>query len=97
MSDRIPNLSLVQPGPQGFLGAGAGLAPNAGVFEAKLGDEQVDLLSAQYDAAVELIEKHREQLDALAARLLENEKLEAADVVEILGERPDGAPVESDA
>ena len=88
MSERLPNLSLVQRSAGGFLGQGPQLAPHSASFEEAIGAEQVELLGAQYRAAVELLEKRRDQLEALAQRLLAHEKLEASDVTEILGPRP---------
>ena len=47
----------------------------------------MQILQEQYQAARELLEKHRKQLDALAERLFTREKLEAEDLAEILGPR----------
>lgn len=87
MSERLPNLLLVQPAANGFLGQGAQLAPHSAAYEQAIGEEQLEILAAQYEQARELLEKHREKLEALAQRLLEREKLEADDLREILGER----------
>jgi len=89
MSERLPNVSLVRPSAGGFLGQGPQLAPHSATFEEALGAEQVELLGAQYRLAVELLEKHRDQLETLAQRLLKEEKLEAPDLLEILGPRPE--------
>jgi len=73
----------------GFLGHGAQLVPHSAAYEQALGEEQLEILAAEYQAARELLEKRRDRLEALAERLLEREKLEPEDLREILGERPE--------
>jgi len=79
----------VQAAPTGFLGHGAQLVPHSAAYEQALGEEQLEILAAEYQAARELLEKRRDRLEALAERLLEREKLEPEDLREILGERPE--------
>ncbi len=47
-----------------------------------------DIVEEALQRALELISLHRSKLDALVARLLEKETLDAAEVIEILGPRP---------
>ncbi len=53
-----------------------------------LDEEQDELAFAAQRNAEELIRTHRPQLDALAARLLEHEVLERADIDRIMGTPP---------
>jgi len=87
MSERLPNLSLARQNEASFLGQGSELAPHSSDVEQAISEEQIGILAAQYAAAKNLIEKHREKLEQLAQRLLAQEKLEPGDLLEILGER----------
>jgi cell division protease FtsH len=88
MSKRLPNLSLVARGQGGFLGQGPDSAPHSGEIERMVGEEQIEILQSCYAQAKGMLEERGRQLEALAQRLLAQEKLEPADLVEILGERP---------
>ena len=56
---------------------------------AQLIDDQVRILiDRAYKATVELIEKHREDVERVAERLLEKEVLQREDMIELLGKRP---------
>jgi cell division protease FtsH len=88
MSKRLPNLSLASNVQGGFLGQGPQGAPHSGEIEQKIGEEQLEILTETYAEAKRLLAEKRDRLEALAQRLLAQEKLEYADLVEILGERP---------
>jgi cell division protease FtsH len=88
MSERLPNLSLGEPGPATYLGAGPSRAPHSAGLEEAIDEERQRLIGEAYAAAQELLAKRRERLDALAQLLLEREKLDESDLVEILGPRP---------
>ena len=88
MSRTFPNLSLAE-GPQpGFLGQGQQTAPHSAAIEQALGEEMVQILRGDYDEAKALLTSKRAQLDALAARLLAQEKIDEHDLLEVLGPRP---------
>lgn len=46
------------------------------------------IVNERYAACKELLDKHRDQIEALAERLLEKETLSLPDIVDILGQRP---------
>ena len=92
MSERLPNLSLVASGTAGgFLGQGPQLAAHSEETAQAIDRELVEILRAAYDDDKKLLDERREQLEALASRLLEREKLEQSDLMEILGPRPGGS------
>ena len=53
------------------------------------GQEQLEILRTCYEEAKSLLHKRRTQLETLAQKLLEQEKLDERDIVEILGPRPE--------
>jgi cell division protease FtsH len=91
MSKRLPNLSLAQNVQGGFLGQGPQGAPHSGEIEQAIGEEQLEILRDAYAEAKQLLAEKRPQLEALAQRLLAQEKLEGTDILEILGPRPEAA------
>jgi len=88
MSKRLPNLSLAQNVQGGFLGQGPQGAPHSGEIEQAIGEEQLEILRDAYAEAKQMLAEKRDRLEALAQRLLAQEKLESADILEILGPRP---------
>ncbi|MDG2304894.1 MAG: ATP-dependent zinc metalloprotease FtsH [Candidatus Binatia bacterium] len=90
MSERLPNLSLVEQ-QEGFLGFGPQQTARSADVEKVIAEEQLELIRVSYEAAQALLVERREQLEALAARLLEHEKLDSKDLLEILGPRPEAA------
>ncbi|HZR81084.1 MAG TPA: ATP-dependent zinc metalloprotease FtsH [Candidatus Binatia bacterium] len=92
MSKRLPNLSLVGRGQVGFLGQGPDSAPHSAEIERLVGEEQLEILRSCYGDAKRMLEERRAQLEALAQRLLAQEKLDAKDLAEILGERAAAGP-----
>jgi cell division protease FtsH len=89
MSTRLPNLSLVEPGGESFLGFGPRQTEHSDEIARQLGEEHLEILKSCYDQGMALLAEHREQLEALAQRLLEREKVDSADLKELLGPRPD--------
>jgi cell division protease FtsH len=89
MSQKIPNLSLVDPNQQqGFLGQGSQIVSHSGEIEQAIGEEQLEILRTCYEEAKTMISERRDRLEAMAERLLKQEKLDRNDLVEILGPRP---------
>ena len=89
MSERLPNLSLVDPrSAAGFLGQGTGLAPHSDETAEILDSELTEILRDAYERNLKLLADDRERLEALASRLLKKEKLEQADLVDLLGPHP---------
>ena len=90
MSDRLPNLSLVEQ-EGGFLSVGPQQTARSPQIEEIIAQEQLEVISRSYDEAKALLAERRGQLEQLAERLLENEKLDSTDLAELLGPRPDSA------
>ncbi|MBM4266554.1 MAG: ATP-dependent zinc metalloprotease FtsH [Deltaproteobacteria bacterium] len=88
MSERLPNLSLVEQN-EGFLGHGPTAGSRSPEIERIVGEEQLEILRSCYEEAKRMLTERRTQLEALATRLLDREKLDAKDLAEILGPRPD--------
>lgn len=87
MSERLPNLSLVEQ-EEGFLGFGPQQTARSAEVEKIVAEEQLEIIRMSYEAAQALLVERRDQLETLAERLLENEKLDSKDLEEILGPRP---------
>ena len=87
MSERLPNLSLVEQ-EEGFLGFGPQQTARSSEVEKVIAEEQLELIRRSYEEAQALLVERRDQLEALAGRLLDREKLDAKDLEEILGPRP---------
>lgn len=89
MSEKLPNLSLVESGGENFLGFGPQQSEHSEEISRVLGEEHLAILAGCYGEAMALLAEHRERLEALASRLLEQEKIDASDLEEILGARPE--------
>ena len=88
MSKKLPNLSLVEGAQGGFLGQGPASAPHSALIEQTIGDEMVQILGSAYNDAKSLLSAKRDRLEALATRLLAQEKIDEQDLLEVLGPRP---------
>ncbi len=88
MSKRLPNLSLAENAQGGFLGQASHDMPHSATIEQTIGDETLELLRAAYEEAKALLVARRPQLEALATRLLAQEKVDEKDLLEVLGPRP---------
>jgi cell division protease FtsH len=87
MSQQLPNFSLADSTSPGFLGQGAGRAAYSEETARVLDAELLEALRSAYEAAAKLLAEKRDLLGRLADRLLEAEKLEHEDLVEVLGAR----------
>jgi cell division protease FtsH len=87
MSTRLPNLSLATQ-EHGFLGQAPQSAPHSVAIEQTIGEEQLEILRTCYEEAKHMLTQKRQTLEALAQRLLTQEKLDEHDLLEILGPRP---------
>jgi cell division protease FtsH len=88
MSRKLPNLSLVPRGAASFLGQEPPPAPHSAEIEQIVGEEQIKILGQCYDEAKQFLTERRAVLETLAQRLLKQEKIDAHDLLEILGPRP---------
>ena len=84
MSKRLPNLSLVQNTAGQFLGQGPDLTPHSEKIEQMIDEEVLEIIDQCYKEDLELLEKNRDKLEAMAQRLLEKENIDAKDVQEIM-------------
>ncbi|MFA8301310.1 MAG: ATP-dependent zinc metalloprotease FtsH [Hyphomicrobiales bacterium] len=89
MSDKLPNLSLVDRNQGQFLGMGSGLSKVAEETEAIIDQEILDIINSCYQATKSLLMEKKKLLEDMANELLEKEVLDEKDVIRILGERPD--------
>jgi cell division protease FtsH len=92
MSEKAPHLSLVDRRGAGFLGVGIGAIARSEELSSALDAEVVSVLGACYGEAKAALEQERDRLERLAKRLLEQEELDRATVLSVLGPRPADAP-----
>ena len=90
MSRKLPNLSLVSGAAGGFLGQEPPPAPHSAEIEQLIGEEQLEILRQCYEEAKQFLGQKRTLLETLAQRLLKQEKIDAGDLLDILGPRPVG-------
>jgi cell division protease FtsH len=86
MSRRLPNLSLVSGAPS-FLSQEPPPTPHSAEIERLIGEEQLEILRQCYEEAKQFLGKKRALLESLAQRLLKQEKIDAHDLLDILGPR----------
>ncbi len=87
MSKRLPNISLVQNTAGQFLGEGPDVTPHSEKVEQMIDEEVLEIIDQCYKEDLELLEKNRDKLEAMAQRLLEKENIDAKDVEEIMGKK----------
>lgn len=92
MSDRLPNLSLVQNNGPNFLGQGANLSRRSEEIERMIDQEVLEMINECYEQTKTLLIEKRELLDAMSGALLEKEVLGYHEIRELLGEQ---TPTES--
>ncbi len=88
MSNRLPNQSLPRQGSPGYPGPSERGAGYSAQTERILEQEHLQILESAYLEAKTLIQQHRAELEAIAKRLLEKERIGAKDLNELLGPRP---------
>ncbi len=88
MSERLPNLSLVQRSGPGFLGQPGQTERRSERVEEMIDEEVLDIIRTCYAEAKSLLEEKRDLLDRMAAALMEKEVIEYEEIREILGEPP---------
>ncbi|CAH1780509.1 unnamed protein product [Owenia fusiformis] len=83
-SDKVGQLSFQQPQPGEMV-----MDKPYSEQTAQMIDQEVrELVKSAYDRTLELLTKHKADVEKVALRLLEQEKLDKADMVDLLGERP---------
>lgn len=82
-------LALGQKHDQVFLGRDFNSAPDySDRVAAEIDGEIHSIVDGAFERAKELLHEHRDQLDAVAAKLIERETLELSELNELLGEAP---------
>lgn len=90
MSERLPNLSLVNKSNPGFLGQAAGLERRSEYVEKTIDEEVSAIISQCYQEVKKLLSDKRHLLDQMAAALLQKEVLDKEEIKNILGESTTG-------
>ncbi|ARA92071.1 cell division protein FtsH [Rhodothermaceae bacterium RA] len=88
MSEKLPNLSLVQSSGPGFLGQGPQTERRSERIEQMIDEEVLQIIRTCYEDTRALLQEKRALLEQMAAALLEREVLDHDDIVRLLGERP---------
>ncbi|RMH82020.1 MAG: ATP-dependent metallopeptidase FtsH/Yme1/Tma family protein [Calditrichaeota bacterium] len=89
MSERLPNISLVQPGGPNFLGQGPLTERRSEKIEQMIDDEVLQIITQCYQDTKALLMEKRDLLEKMAQALLEKEVLDYHEIREILGEPAD--------
>jgi cell division protease FtsH len=87
MSEKMPNRSLVENRSSTFLGQGPSIQRRSESLEALMDQETQAMIDAAYQSAKQILSSHRRELEAMAALLLEKEKIDASDIQRILKAR----------
>lgn len=86
MSDQMPNRSLVEKASSNpFLGQGPSTQRRSESLEELIDQETQAIIDAAYQSAKQILSGHRRELEAMAELLLEKEKIDAQDILNILG------------
>ena len=85
MSEQMPNRSLVEKSSNPFLGQGPSTQRRSENLEALIDKESQSIINDAYQKARQLLADHRSELEAMAALLLEKEKIDGQDIDRILG------------
>jgi cell division protease FtsH len=85
MSTQMPNRSLVaKASANPFLGQGPATQRRSETLEALIDRETQEIIDAAYQAARQILSEHRSELETMAGLLLEQEKIDGADIQRIL-------------
>ncbi|MGA8180697.1 MAG: ATP-dependent zinc metalloprotease FtsH [Desulfobacterales bacterium] len=87
MSRHAPNLSLVEKNQNPFLGQGPMLQHRSEKLEEIIDEETQEIIKACYEDAKQLLLEEKDKLEHMAHILLEKEKIDETDILDILGPR----------
>jgi len=87
MSRHAPNLSLVEKNQNPFLGQGPTLQHRSEKLEEIIDEETQEIIRACYEDAKQILSKEQDKLENMAHILLEKEKIDEKDILDILGPR----------
>ena len=88
MSERLPNLSLVQHAGPGFLGQGPQTERRSERVEQAIDEEVLEIIRSCYEETTALLSERRDLLDRMAETLLEREVIGKDKIEALLGPRP---------
>jgi len=88
MSEKAPNVCLTGQSDPGYLALGPERAQVSEELARQLDAEVIATIGHAFEQARTLLVEKREVLDSLASTLLEKEELGAAEIIDIIGERP---------
>ncbi|GAA0892719.1 ATP-dependent zinc metalloprotease FtsH [Fulvivirga kasyanovii] len=87
MSDKLPNISLVNKSNPGFLGQAAGLERRSEYIEKQIDEEASQIINQCYAEAKQLLSEKRDLLEKMAHILLDQEVIGHEEIKKILGEK----------
>lgn len=87
MSEKLPNISLVNKSNPGFLGQNAGLERRSEYVEKLIDEEVCKIINQCYEEAKKLLSQKRDLLEKMAKILLEKEIISHEEIKQILGEK----------
>ncbi|HSQ85287.1 MAG TPA: ATP-dependent zinc metalloprotease FtsH [Desulfobacterales bacterium] len=87
MSKNVPNLSFVEKNQNPFLGQGPALQHRSEKLEEIIDEETQEIIKACYEDAKQILLKEQDKLEQMAHILLEKEKIDEKDILDILGPR----------
>ncbi len=85
MSEKLPNISLVNNSSPGFLGSRQGIERRSEYLEKIIDEEVKEIVNKCYDDAKDILREKKEQLEKMAKILLEKEVIDHKEIEEILG------------
>jgi cell division protease FtsH len=89
MSDKLPNISLVNNSGPGFLGNAQGIERRSEYLEKIIDDETAKIIDECYNDAKRILTEKRDKLEKMASVLLEKEVIEQKEIEDILGKKPE--------
>ena len=87
MSKRLPNLSFIESKEGGYVNPYAKTKERSEKTEELIDKEMLEIISASFQEAKELLTAHRDNLDKMAETLLKKEVVTEDEILEILGPR----------
>ena len=86
MSKHLPNLSLVEKGQNPFLNQGpVTMQHRSETLEEVIDSETQEIIASCYEEARQILANHRRELNEMAQMLLKKEKIDAQDMLRVLG------------
>jgi len=89
MSERVPNISLVERDERNFLEQGSQTMRRSEKIEEIIDEEVLEIIRICYQEDKALLQEKRDKLEEIAQTLLEKETIDEEDIVRILGPRPE--------